>query len=168
MAIIHTTPKRSGTEGLLKLLDALTDEIVLQHGKILMSQFSQNQRDALKLSLFIDDTVYEVIGVRNVFLEDVKDTVEIRFGNKQQTEMSLELLRQTRDWNMAFPLTHRSVYHLTDLDLAAADVRDYLLFGKLPTTEIDDWLRESMKQILPDKGYVSFNVLATLTDLDEL
>ncbi len=125
MAIIHTTPKRSGTEALLKILDNITDEIVLVHGKILMGQFSQNDCNALKLSLYINGRACECIGVRNVFIEDVRDTIELRFGSKIQTQESLELLWRTNSWEESFPACCRSTLPLCKLEEAAKMVRDF-------------------------------------------
>jgi hypothetical protein len=166
MAIIHTTPKQAGTEGLLKLLDSLTDEIVLIHGKILMGSFSHGSRDALKLSLFVTQDVYEYIGVRNVFIEDIGETVVVRYGDKEETQMALEVLRQTKDWALAFPDDHRAIYQIDNLNAAAYDVRDYLLFGKLPGTEVSEQLLKLINTTVPEKGFVEFNVLASLTDYD--
>lgn len=160
MAIIHTTPKQSGTEGLLKLLDTITDEIVLSHGKILMGQFC----NALKLSLFVEKEVYDYIGVRNVFIEDVRDTVVIRFGNKEQTEEALETLRATENWQQAFPSRY-GTYRLTELDQAACAVRDYLLLGKpIGSPTPPNLFNRAMPKVSMEVGYVQFNVLDTLPD----
>lgn len=166
MAIIHTTPRRSGTEALLKILDNLTDEIVLVFGKILMGQFSQNRCDALKLSLYLEPNVYEHIGLRNVFIEDVRDTVELRFGDKIDTHKYLETLRLTNSWYKAFPETHRAVFTLDQLDKAAVVVRDYLLLGRLPHSEISPAMQRQIEVLIPEKGFIEFNVIPTLTDLN--
>lgn len=164
MAIIHTTPKRSGTEALLKILDNITDEIVLVHGKILMGQFSQNDCNALKLSLYVNERTFEYIGVRNVFIEDVRDTIELRFGNKMQTQASLELLWQTNDWAQSFAVNCRATYSIGDLHTAAKMVRDFLLFGRLPGTEVSDEMENLINQTVPSKGFIEFNVMASLLD----
>jgi hypothetical protein len=167
MAIIHTTPRQSGTEGLIRLLDNLTDEIVLKHGKILMGQFSHGRCNSLKLSLFInDDILNEYIGVRNVFIEDVHDHVAVRFADKLQTQMSLETLRQSRDWDKAFPADNRNTYPLTELDKGAVDVRDYLLFGRLPSQPVSEALLNLINTTVPDTGFIEFDIVASLIDYD--
>lgn len=167
MAIIHTTPRQSGTEGLLKLLDALTDEIVLQHGEILMGQFSHGGCRALKMSLFIADNIdNEYIGVRNVFIEDIHDEVAIRFGDRRETQMALEVLRQTKNWDTAFPETHRANFHFTQLGTAAKVLRDYLLFGMLPGQKVSEAMLKLIDTTVPEKGFVRFDILASLTDYE--
>lgn len=171
MALIHTTPKKSGTEGLLKILDAITDEIVLVHGKILMAQFSQNHCDALKLSLFIerrDGKALDWIGIRNVFIEDVHDTVELRFGDKYQTLAALEILGNTGNWNQAFPERQRAVYALDDLRKAALMIRDFMLFGRLPGSPLSPLLERSITQMVPEKGFIEFDVIPSLLDYDDI
>lgn len=171
MAIIHTTPRNSGTEATIKILDELTEDIKLNSGKILMGQFNQGGRHVLKLSLFIKEDIYATIGARNVFIEDVKDTVEIRFGRKIETAMFLELLRQTNDWERSVPKENQKTYQLSELTQAATDIRNYLLLGKLPWVEIPEQTERSLNTLL--KGgintdrTVEFNVLATMGADDE-
>lgn len=167
MGIIHTTPRQSGTETLLKLLDTLTDEIVLKRGKILMGQFSHGRCSALKMSLFINDNIQdEYIGIRNVFLEDVHDAVTVRYGDKKETQMALEVLRQTKDWDAAFDVGHRKTYPFAELDRAAVDLRDYLLFGKLPGFDLSEGLLKLISTTVPESGFVEFDVVASLMDYD--
>lgn len=167
MAIIHTTPRQSGTEGLIRLLDSLTDEIVLKHGKILMSQFSHGHCGSLKLSLFVsEDILDQYIGIRNVFIEDVAEGVAVRFADRLQTEMSLETLRQTKRWDEAFPSLNRSTYPLTELDKGAVDVRDYLLLGRLPGQAVSDELMNLISKAVPDSGFIEFDIVASLMDYD--
>lgn len=165
MALIHTTPRSANSETVLKILDELGAEINLKHGKILISQYSQFCAVCMKLSLYVVDQIFPVIGMRNVFMEDVADSVEIRFANLYEAPMAIETLRSTRNWNDALPETHRKVYPTADLIEAAKDVRDYLLVGKLPHTELSPILEEAMTKTLPDKGFVEFDVLPTLADI---
>lgn len=161
MAIIHTSIKQSGTEGVLKLLHAFTEEIVLSTGKILTGQFSHSGCTALKMSLFITEDVYEFIGTRNVFIVDVRDKVAIRFGNRRETLEALAILYRTKNWEEAFPTSQREVYDLCDLDRAARDVSNYLLFGKLPTVPVNSQLRWLFNQVAEASGLFELNVLDT-------
>lgn len=166
MAIIHTTPRHSGTETLLKLLDTLTDEIVLSPGKILMGQFYHDGRIALKLSLYVNEDASERVGIRNVFIEDVRDMVLLRVGDKKETKHALKILGQTQSWEQAFPPQQCSVYCLTELERAAQDVRDFLLFGKRPGTPLKSDLLDLITVTSPSQGYVTFNVLTTLPEYE--
>ena len=165
MAIIHTTPRQSGTEGLLKLLHAITEDVILTHGKILMGQVAQHSFVALKLSLFIVEDVYEYIGVRNVYIEDVGDSVHVCFGNQKETNVAFERLHRTKNWIGAFPASHRACYHLTELTQASVEVRDYLLLGKRPATILPSPLSEMLEALnATASGIIEFNVASTFTE----
>lgn len=165
MAIIHNTIRNAKTEAVLKILDELTNEISLKHGVILMEPIPQYYRNALKLSLYVANEVQPVIGLRNVFMEDVGDTIQIRYGNRWEATDAMMVLQACHDWSKAFPPTHRKGYDLDHLIDAAKDVRDYLLVGKLPYMELSPALENLMTKTIPEKGVVEFNILPTLMDL---
>ena len=165
MAIIHTSVRNAKTEAVLKILDDITNEISLKNGTILMEPIPQYYRNALKLSLYLNDKIQPVIGLRNVFLEDVGDTVQIRYGNRQEASDAMMQLQACHDWNRAFPEERRKEYNLDQLIDAAKDVRDYLLVGKLPHAELSLKLEQMMTRMLPEKGFVEFDILPTLMDL---
>jgi len=165
MAIIHTTPRQSGTEGLLKLLHAITEDVILTHGKILMGQVAQHNFSALKLSLFITEDVYEYIGTRNVFIEDIGDSVNVCFGNLKETNVAFDRLHRTKSWVGAFPTTHRACYHLTELKEAAIAVRDYLLLGKRPESSLSSPVLDMLQALNETaSGMMEINVLSTFVD----
>lgn len=165
MALIHTTPRSANSETVLKILDELGAEISLKNGKILISQFSQFCPVCMKLSLYVADQIFPVIGMRNVFMEDIADSVEIRYANNTEAAMAIEMLRSTRDWHKALPDSHRKVYPTADLIEAAKDVRDYLLVGKLPHFELSPALERLMTKTIPEKGIVEFDIIPTLVDI---
>jgi hypothetical protein len=148
MALIHTTPKQSGTEGLLKILQVITDGIKLMQGNVLVGQFASHATLYTKLSLHVTENTCDSMGARNVFIQDVRDQVAVFVGPM---------------WMDAFPLSQRRTYPLTKLDQAAMDIRDYLLFGQLFLSTED---RQHLF-ILPaqkDGKYALFDILSTLSN----
>jgi hypothetical protein len=153
MALIHTSPKQSGTAALLKILQVITDGIKLTQGKVLMGQFAHQERILTKLSLYVTEAPGDPFGVRNVFLEDVGDHVSVTVG---------------RVWRHPSPAHATCAYPLTKLDQAAIALRDYLLFGQFPQSNETD---PPLRYLLPgqrDGKMMLFDVLPTLSDHDSV
>lgn len=148
MALIHTTPKQSGTEGLLKILQVITDGIKLMQGNVLIGQFAAYSTLYTKLSLHVTENTCDSMGARNVFIQDVCDQVVVSVGP---------------NWLDDFPDSQRRVYPLTKLDQAAMDIRDYLLFGRL-FPDSDDRPHLFILPACREGKHVLFDILATFPD----
>jgi hypothetical protein len=150
MALIQTTPKQSGTEGLLKILQVITDGIKLMQGNVLVGQFAARNALFTKLSLYLTDNTHDAMGERNVFIQDVRGQVLVAIG---------------RNWLDRFPSNQCRSYPLTKLDQAAMDIRDYLLFGQLfdHAPRSNDLLITASRM---DGKYAVFDILATFTPTD--
>ncbi len=163
MAIIHAGPKNSGTEATIKVLAVLTEDVELVRGKILMSQFVEHRYVATKLSLFVRDDGFSYIGERNVWVTDVHEGVVVTFARGSEAINSLTILRKKKNWDEAFATCNRNPYSLNELNFAAEDIRNFLLFGIKPCDPISDHQKEQIDALLKRRD---FDVLATF-DFEE-
>lgn len=137
MAIFRPIRKNSGVETLLKVLHVLTADITLVRGEILLSQFKMINADtATKMSLFLEADHNTFIGVRNVWLQDVADTVVVTFANEQEGVQFVEDYMVSNGSKEFGPDSNREVYRLDSLDRAAEDIRNFLLLGVIPSTPL--------------------------------
>lgn len=173
MAIIQYARRNSGSETALKVLQVNTDGIFLRNGKILISQVFDNVDHSIKLSLYVTKKFDQqplhktrTIGERNVWLRDVSKGIMIIFAHEREAKAGMRLLNVTHDWEQAFPETNRLTYQLKHLDRAAAHIRNFLLFGILPTRPLSDEQKEFIERTLgisnPEYTKVEVDIVSTL------
>ncbi len=160
MAIFRPIRKNCGVETLLKILAVLTADITLVRGEILLSQFKLLKTEcATKMSLFLEVDHDSHIGVRNVWLQDVSDTVVITFAAEVEANQFVEdYLKGNGGRDFATP-SNREVYGLDNLDRAAEDVRNFLLLGVIPSAPMPPEYTELANRFLKT---IEFDIIASL------
>lgn len=160
MAIFRPTRKNSGVETLLKVLSVLTYDITLVRGDILLSQFKLQKDDcATKMSLFLDIDPSSYVGVRNIWMQDVSDTVVITYANEQQAALFLMEYGLTKNWKACVPPENKETYTLDKLDKAAEDVRNFMLLGVFPSEPMTPANELRANELLKT---IEFDVVASL------
>lgn len=160
MAIFRPTRKNSGVETLLKILSVLTEDIILVRGEILLSQFKLLQSDhATKMSLFLEIDHNSHIGVRNVWLQDVGDTVVITYAAEIEANQFVDAYLKGNGAKDFAPPSNREIYGLDDLDRAAEDIRNFLLLGVIPSIPLLPEQAELANRFLK---VVEFDIIASL------
>ena len=165
MAIFRPTRKNSGVETLLKILYELTADISLVQGEILLSQFKMKKDDySTKMSMFLKVEDQKFLGVRNIWLYDVADTVQVIFATEAEGQLYVKQLRDKDSTQDYAPLENREAYRLDDLDRAAEDIRNFLLLGVKPSEPMTPMSMIMANELLKT---IEFDVVASL-DPDDI
>jgi hypothetical protein len=164
MAIIRPTRKNSGVETLIKILALLTEDVELERGQVLMSQFNHKGLQATKMSLFIHAT-FSYVGARNVWLQDYTDGVMVYYATEQEAIAFLQNLETSDNYETSIPAKNKMHYQLCSLDVGAEHIRNFLLVGAQPDLPIDAatkaWLNRLLKATVWD-------VLATFDPVSDV